>query len=572
MYSSPFPKLNPNVRYKTVLERAGFDVIYDTNKKKDNGILRTSKSTPNLRSKNKKKFEFSNKNFTNDHIPYNTDKYRNDKDIVITNGINSLGSSNDIDSDSANNPNINTSHDDSLFDFENNKYKTDIKSNKNNRDNKDNKYISGNDSCSNELNDTRNTSDLGNEISNLKINFSINSKQAFGGNPNVNASSKIELEKDLQNQFSKQNDLIIDDINSRLSNIQNGGGVVEKKQKNDNDDNGADADISYSTSIYVSSANNIEIDYIKDEKSIDENSLNNDMSNISETRPLSLININKSSEESQAVKPLHPAIQNTKSNKINELIDQLNNSALPKENELNLISGVTSFFSSSSSPGLLVANNNISNTERPKKSSYYLSGLPINNIEEIREAIKPITTTTTMTPTTVSPLKVEYKTGEGPCRLCHREITFNARFAKELTGQWHRDCFQCIKCNQKFNKSNPCYILNDEPYCQMDYHIVNNTICKICGIFIEGECLENDKEERFHVRCLTCFLCHEVIKNDYFLCNDNIPVCDKHDINQLMSDGETENKLGNNEEQESLSATNINTTMVEKRRTRLLNL
>lgn len=548
MYSSPFPKLNPNVRYKTVLERAGFDVMYDTNNNKRNGALRTSNSTPNLKLKNTKKIEFFNKNFTNDNIVYNTNQSSNDKDAVTIKGGNSLVNLNDIESDFTSNSNINTSHEDSLFDFENNKY-----SDKDNRDiNRDNSHL-------NELNDTRDTSDLVTEISNLKINFPMDMEQTPpqsncnpNPNPNPDPSSQIELNEDSQNQSSQQTDLITDDINHESSDTQNREGVMEG-QSNDEEDN-----ISHSTSIYLSPSKNVDNNHTDNNNILSENPFNKDIDTISQIRPLSLLSENKISQEPQTIEPLYPSIQNTKTNRIHELIDQLNNSALPRENELDLINSVTSTssLSSSSSSKLL----STGNTEKPKKSSYYLSGLPINNIEEISEAIEP-----TKTPIERPALKVEYKTGEGPCRLCHKEITSNARFAKELTGQWHRDCFRCIKCDQKFNRSNPCYILNDEPYCQMDYHIANNTICKICGIFIEGECLENDKEERFHVHCLTCFLCHEVIKNDYFLCNDNIPICDKHDINQLMvGDG--------NNEQEPSSTTDICTSTVEKRRTRLLNL
>ena len=53
MYNSPFPKLNPKVRYKTALERAGFEVKHPQQEQK---VLKQSKSTPNLKTKLQKTF------------------------------------------------------------------------------------------------------------------------------------------------------------------------------------------------------------------------------------------------------------------------------------------------------------------------------------------------------------------------------------------------------------------------------------------------------------------------------------------------------------------------------------
>lgn len=130
----------------------------------------------------------------------------------------------------------------------------------------------------------------------------------------------------------------------------------------------------------------------------------------------------------------------------------------------------------------------------------------------------------------------------------------------ELSGQWHRECFKCIECAIKFNKRVPCYILRDTPYCQKHYHEENHSICKVCSNYIEGECLENDKVERFHVDCLNCFLCKTAITNDYYIFNGEIPLCGKHDIDALLKEGIDNDASGNDK----------NNT-VTKRRTRLVN-
>ncbi|SCU94162.1 LANO_0E05908g1_1 [Lachancea nothofagi CBS 11611] len=154
----------------------------------------------------------------------------------------------------------------------------------------------------------------------------------------------------------------------------------------------------------------------------------------------------------------------------------------------------------------------------------------------------------------------KFPAGEGPCRSCGLEVGNSKRiFSKkdnELSGQWHRTCFTCIKCDVKFSKREPCYILDDEPFCQLHFHVTNNSICRICHGFIEGECLENDRDERFHVNCLKCFRCNVHIREDYYLFNNELPLCDKHDIEAL--------KL------EAFNGLEGSTT-VSKRRTRIVN-
>ncbi|EHN01372.1 Pxl1p [Saccharomyces cerevisiae x Saccharomyces kudriavzevii VIN7] len=157
----------------------------------------------------------------------------------------------------------------------------------------------------------------------------------------------------------------------------------------------------------------------------------------------------------------------------------------------------------------------------------------------------------------------KYPPGEGPCRACGLEVTGKRMFSKkenELSGQWHRECFKCIECGIKFNKHVPCYILLDTPYCQKHYHQENHSICKVCSNFIEGECLENDKVERFHVDCLNCFLCKTAITNDYYIFNGEIPLCGNHDMDALLKEGINDSALGNDK----------NNTL-SRRRTRLIN-
>lgn len=119
--------------------------------------------------------------------------------------------------------------------------------------------------------------------------------------------------------------------------------------------------------------------------------------------------------------------------------------------------------------------------------------------------------------------------GRGPCRCCKRNIEANATGKEksvysrtgELTGQWHRGCFQCSYsgCEVKFKKSVPCYAFNDRPYCSFHYHEVNGSLCTECGSGIEGECIENELEQKWHISCLRCEHCSLTIRSDYYLIN-----------------------------------------------------
>jgi len=125
-----------------------------------------------------------------------------------------------------------------------------------------------------------------------------------------------------------------------------------------------------------------------------------------------------------------------------------------------------------------------------------------------------------------------YAPGTGPCRSCNQLIdpfakgSLKSIFSKagDLSGQWHRACFKCSyqSCTIHFNKQVQCYVLDDEPYCFQHYHLLNATTCKSCGVGIEGSCIENDLDEKWHVHCLKCSCCFGQIQDDYYVVNDAI--------------------------------------------------
>lgn len=169
------------------------------------------------------------------------------------------------------------------------------------------------------------------------------------------------------------------------------------------------------------------------------------------------------------------------------------------------------------------------------------------------------------------PLPDNTPPGHGPCRSCLQEILPGSRGSQkpifailgELSGQWHRGCFRCTyeSCSVVFSREVQCYVFADAPYCQFHYHMVNNTVCEMCATGIEGECIENELLQKWHLHCLRCLKCTRNIKEDYYLINGDI-YCERDggDIIQGVS------SIDNDGNYRGLN----HNDRVERRRTRLL--
>lgn len=167
----------------------------------------------------------------------------------------------------------------------------------------------------------------------------------------------------------------------------------------------------------------------------------------------------------------------------------------------------------------------------------------------------------------------KHPAGAGPCRCCRQEISPNARgvqraiYSKtgELSGQWHRLCFGCTyeNCTVNFDRSVQCYALHDQPFCHNHYHELNGTLCQSCHGGIEGECIENELQQKWHLHCLTCYKCSSAISSDYYLINNRV-YCE-HDATNIISGRDSYNDVDGN------LRTGLSTQdKIEKRRTRLL--
>lgn len=142
------------------------------------------------------------------------------------------------------------------------------------------------------------------------------------------------------------------------------------------------------------------------------------------------------------------------------------------------------------------------------------------------------------------------------CRGCSEPIVGKAVAAAggQVSGKWHRDCFVCQRCFSGLHHE--FYVLNDWPYCQECYHTENNSLCQVCGLGIEGDCLETFSAEdslikRYHCACLSCHECCEPISDSEYYTMNGQPLCSMH-AEELME------RNGNN------------SVTFEKRATRLL--
>lgn len=168
----------------------------------------------------------------------------------------------------------------------------------------------------------------------------------------------------------------------------------------------------------------------------------------------------------------------------------------------------------------------------------------------------------------------KYPSGKGPCRACRKEISPYSRgsekavFSKtgELSGQWHRSCFTCAYsgCTVQFSKSIQCYVYDDNAFCHNHYHELNDTLCQRCSKGIEGECVENELHQKWHLHCLTCHQCKCQINKDYYLIN-GASYCEEDAVKIIKEGGSYEDMSGN------VKTGGLTTSdKVEKRRTRIM--
>ncbi|KAF2104841.1 hypothetical protein NA57DRAFT_51640 [Rhizodiscina lignyota] len=119
-------------------------------------------------------------------------------------------------------------------------------------------------------------------------------------------------------------------------------------------------------------------------------------------------------------------------------------------------------------------------------------------------------------------------TARSPCRGCGALIIGRAIKAADgrLTGRWHKECFTCTTCDSPFPNSD-FYVIKDQPYCQLHYHQLNNSLCGTCDTGIEGQYLETDKGKKYHKTCFTCTVCDLPLRDEYYEVKEK-QYCERH--------------------------------------------
>lgn len=148
------------------------------------------------------------------------------------------------------------------------------------------------------------------------------------------------------------------------------------------------------------------------------------------------------------------------------------------------------------------------------------------------------TTTTPLTPNQRRPSRSNVT--KPSCRGCGLVIEGKSVKAADgrLTGRWHKSCFVCKSCEEPFATAD-FYVINNQPYCEHHYHEQNGSLCSGCHRGIEGQYLETtsttrsgSREKKYHPRCFTCNLCHEVLSEDYFEIGGRT-LCERHALATL---------------------------------------
>ena len=114
-------------------------------------------------------------------------------------------------------------------------------------------------------------------------------------------------------------------------------------------------------------------------------------------------------------------------------------------------------------------------------------------------------------------------TAKGSCKACGEAIRGKSVSSADgrLSGKYHKQCFVCTTCMEPFATST-FYVINDAPYCDRHYHKLNGSVCTTCDKGIEGQCLESERNEKFHPTCLNCADCKRNLRNDYFEMNGKV--------------------------------------------------
>ena len=123
----------------------------------------------------------------------------------------------------------------------------------------------------------------------------------------------------------------------------------------------------------------------------------------------------------------------------------------------------------------------------------------------------------------------------GDCKACGQPIKGKCVSSADgrLTGKYHKPCFVCATCSEPFTSAE-FYVLNDKPYCEQHYHMLNGSLCGGCGRGIEGQYVEDEASWKYHVGCFCCLDCGRSLSDGYFEV-DGRAFCEQDAMNRVNS-------------------------------------
>ena len=185
------------------------------------------------------------------------------------------------------------------------------------------------------------------------------------------------------------------------------------------------------------------------------------------------------------------AVSNALSEYLNDiLIDDYLDSGLDQDDPAICRSSYPSSVSLSDDEAWLNAN---------KRKSQVVPKLPYGLTNPKLTACEPLRAKEALPPL---PPKLD---GEPKCKHCHQKILGKVvRSADGLfSGLYHRECLRCIDCNTNLFQTN-IFVLNDQTYCSKDFHVRNGSLCKKCGLGIEGIYRLTWNNMCYHTHCFVC--------------------------------------------------------------------
>ncbi|XP_064648848.1 LIM/homeobox protein Awh-like [Lineus longissimus] len=146
------------------------------------------------------------------------------------------------------------------------------------------------------------------------------------------------------------------------------------------------------------------------------------------------------------------------------------------------------------------------------------------------------------------------------CFACGDLIT--DRYLLRVSGRsWHVACLRCCVCQNILDRQHTCFVKEDNVYCKIDYARQFGTKCAKCSRSIQSnDWVRRAKDNVYHLACFACDSCkRQLSTGEEFALQDNRVLCKTHYVE--LAEG------GTNREQDSAArnkAKRVRTTFTDE--------